>query len=76
MGLEKKLLKKVSNKSLDNLYKIGIQNGALGGKILGAGAGGFMLFLTPPKYQKNLKKIIKLPSIKNKIRDCWQSGDF
>lgn len=65
--LKKKLSKKVSNKSLDNLYKIGIQNGALGGKILGAGAGGFMLFLTPPKYQKNLEKIIKLPSIKIKF---------
>ena len=42
---KKQLSNKVSNKTIDEIYDIGIKNGALGGKILGAGGGGFMLFI-------------------------------
>ena len=35
---------KISNSSIDELYRRGIQAGALGGKLLGAGGGGFLLF--------------------------------
>ena len=34
----------ISNSKRDNLYEKARQNGALGGKLLGAGAGGFLLF--------------------------------
>ena len=37
---------KVSNGSIDALYETGIKAGALGGKLLGAGGGGFLLFYT------------------------------
>ena len=44
-------------KNIDEIYDIGIKNGALGGKILGAGGGGFMLFIV--KNTQSKKLIIK-----------------
>ena len=49
---KKKLSEKVSNKKIDNIYDFAISNGALSGKILGAGAGGFMLFLSKNTKEK------------------------
>ena len=51
---KKKLSKKITNTTIDDLYELGIANGALGGKILGAGGGGFMLFYCPKVYQADL----------------------
>ena len=64
MGVKKKLSHKVSSKEIDKIYNLGIKNGALGGKIIGAGGGGFMMFLVPPAKQKKIKKILKLPEVK------------
>ncbi len=52
--IKKKLSNKVSNKKIDRLIKTGINNGAVGAKLLGAGAGGFLLFVCPEKKQKKL----------------------
>lgn len=41
----------VSNNSIDELYAKGIAAGALGGKLLGAGGGGFLLFYVQTDYQ-------------------------
>ena len=41
---------------IDELYDYCIENGALGGKLLGVGGGGFFLFLVPRKSQKFFKK--------------------
>lgn len=38
----------VSNQTIDEMYRIAREAGALGGKLLGAGGGGFMLFFVPP----------------------------
>ena len=62
--LKKKLSTKVSNKRIDNIYRKALLNGAVGGKIIGAGGGGFIMFLTPPSKQKKLKKVLNLPEIK------------
>ena len=43
---------KVSNGSIDALYERGIKAGALGGKLLGAGGGGFLLFYVEPDKQQ------------------------
>lgn len=51
---KKRLSKKVTNTSIDDLYELGMKNGALGGKILGAGGGGFMMFYCPKEYQTKL----------------------
>ena len=53
---KKKLSNKISSSSIDDLYGLGIANGALGGKILGAGGGGFMLFYCPKVYQSDLTR--------------------
>jgi D-glycero-alpha-D-manno-heptose-7-phosphate kinase len=35
----------MSNSRIDELYELGIQNGAVGGKLVGAGGGGFLMFM-------------------------------
>ena len=49
----------ISTDFIDNIYKIGIKNGALGGKILGAGGGGFILFYIEKCFQKKLREELK-----------------
>ena len=46
----------VSTNSIDDLYSRGIEAGALGGKLLGAGGGGFLIFYVQPEYQENVRK--------------------
>ncbi len=41
---KKKFSSKISNKFLDDIYNYAIKNGAAGGKLLGAGDGGYFLF--------------------------------
>ena len=45
----------VSTNSIDNLYARGIKAGALGGKLLGAGGGGFLVFYIQPEKQEAIK---------------------
>ena len=54
--IKSKLTNLISNAKINSMYKKGIKNGAFGGKILGAGGGGFILFIIDPK---NKKKFIK-----------------
>ena len=51
---KKRLSTKVSTSRIDELYELGIKNGALGGKILGAGGGGFLLFYCRKDHQHKL----------------------
>lgn len=46
----------ISNNSIDILYAKGIKAGALGGKLLGAGGGGFLLFYVEPDRQESVMK--------------------
>ena len=48
----------ISSDSIDALYENGIQAGALGGKLLGAGGGGFLLFYVQPEKQENVRKAL------------------
>ena len=43
--------KGMSNKLVDEIYEFALKNGAIGGKIVGAGGGGFLLFVTSQKTQ-------------------------
>lgn len=54
--LKKETGKAVTNENIDELYARGIKNGALGGKLLGAGGGGFLLFYVPGTNQSVFKK--------------------
>lgn len=49
----------ISTDSIDVLYEKGIKAGALGGKLLGAGGGGFMLFYVPQERQHAVREAMK-----------------
>lgn len=53
--LKKSLASKISNNGLDDLYTSARSAGALGGKIAGAGGGGFLLLYCPPEHQEHLR---------------------
>lgn len=53
----------VSNPDINKLYELGIQAGAVGGKLLGAGGGGFLLFYCEEEYQNDLRKILGLQQL-------------
>ena len=57
--LKKSLTNKISNCDIDEIYATARQAGALGGKLCGAGGGGFMLFLVPPEFQLKVKEALK-----------------
>ena len=46
----------ISTDSIDGLYARGIAAGALGGKLLGAGGGGFLVFYVQPDKQEVVRK--------------------
>ncbi len=52
--LKRSLSDYISNPQIDGMYNKAKQNGALGGKILGAGGGGFMLLYVPEEKQENI----------------------
>ena len=58
-SLKKDLSNKVSNLKINEIYDVAIDSGALGGKLLGAGGGGYFLFLVPQKKQKKVRKSLQ-----------------
>jgi D-glycero-alpha-D-manno-heptose-7-phosphate kinase len=63
--IKKSLSTKVSTSAIDAMYKKSLSAGAIGGKLIGAGGGGFLLLFVPPKNHKkvkeNLRKLIHVP---------------
>ena len=57
--LKRQTGKSVSTNNIDNLYDKGITAGALGGKLLGAGGGGFLVFYVQPEKQMLVKEAMK-----------------
>jgi D-glycero-alpha-D-manno-heptose-7-phosphate kinase len=57
--LKRSLTSKISNSDIDAVYEAGLSAGALGGKLLGAGGGGFMLFYVPPEKREALRQRLK-----------------
>ncbi len=56
--LKKQLASGISNRAIDKYYEKGLSAGALGGKILGAGGGGFLLLYCPQDKQPRLKQAL------------------
>jgi D-glycero-alpha-D-manno-heptose-7-phosphate kinase len=52
--LKKKTSSKVSSHIIDEIYDAAMQAGAIGGKLLGAGGGGHILFYAPPAVKKRV----------------------
>lgn len=56
--LKKQLANKISNGQLDAIYETARKAGALGGKVTGAGGGGFLLFYCPCDRQEELREAL------------------
>ena len=61
--LKKELASGIANPAIDEAYEIAMKNGAIGGKLLGAGGGGFLLFYCEEEKQEQLKKAIGLKEL-------------
>lgn len=57
--LKKTLSSKISNPKIDYYYNLAIRNGALGGKLLGAGGGGFLLFYARKENHEKLRRSLQ-----------------
>jgi D-glycero-alpha-D-manno-heptose-7-phosphate kinase len=62
-NIKKSLEKSISNDKIDSIIETGLSAGAVGGKLLGSGGGGFILFLTPPELQYAVTCALKLKEI-------------
>ncbi len=57
--IKRSLATRISNPLIDNLYQKALENGAVGGKLLGAGGGGFLLFYVPTEEgRRNVRKAL------------------
>jgi D-glycero-alpha-D-manno-heptose-7-phosphate kinase len=63
--IKKSFSQGITNTKIDQIYNAGINAGALGGKLLGAGGGGFMLFYVDNRNRKKLlesmKSLVQVP---------------
>jgi D-glycero-alpha-D-manno-heptose-7-phosphate kinase len=57
--LKKSLSSKISDLNIDNIYDTALRAGAIGGKLLGAGGGGFMLLFASPDKQQKVREALK-----------------
>jgi D-glycero-alpha-D-manno-heptose-7-phosphate kinase len=57
--LKKQLASQISNGTLDEMYEAALRAGALGGKITGAGGGGFLLLYCPPEKRQSVREALK-----------------
>jgi D-glycero-alpha-D-manno-heptose-7-phosphate kinase len=55
---KKRISNKISNSRIDNLYALARENGAAGGKITGAGGGGFLLVFCEPQSQDRVRQAL------------------
>lgn len=61
--LKRTLASGISNPEIDEYYESAMKAGALGGKLLGAGGGGFLLFYVPENRQGQVRDRLRLPEI-------------
>lgn len=57
--MKRSLSEKVSSDKIDEIYSKALSAGAYGGKVLGAGGGGFLMFLAPPERHDQIKSALK-----------------
>jgi len=57
--LKKRLASNVSNAEIDDMYRLALKAGALGGKITGAGGGGFLLLFCPPDRRAAIRAALR-----------------
>ena len=71
---KKKFVSGVTNEYVDKLYNLGMDCGAIGGKLTGAGGGGHLLFYCEPSKQKNLIEKMHSQGLKQVKCKFYESG--
>lgn len=61
-NLKKQITASITNSKIDHWYQAAIKSGAIGGKLLGAGNGGFMIFFAHPRFHEKIKN--SLPDLR------------
>lgn len=61
--LKRTLARGISNPAIDECYEKAVRAGAIGGKLLGAGGGGFLLFYVPENRQSEVRSALNLPQM-------------
>jgi D-glycero-alpha-D-manno-heptose-7-phosphate kinase len=69
---KKKRSSKISDDRIDQWYRIALENGALGGKIMGAGGGGFFMFFCPNHHKSKLREALTAAG----LREMRYNFDF
>lgn len=72
--LKRKLTKQISDDFFDDCYNCCINNGAIGGKILGAGGGGFLMILAHKKFHKKIIFEMSKKGLKRESIDLYFKG--
>jgi len=57
--LKRELSDGISNPMIDRAYQLAEENGAMGGKLMGAGGGGFLFFLVPPPRHHDVRRALE-----------------
>jgi D-glycero-alpha-D-manno-heptose-7-phosphate kinase len=65
---------KISNPDIDRWYELARANGAVGGKIIGAGGGGFFMFYCPPRRKGALRKALAAAGLREMPYDFDYEG--
>ncbi len=69
---KKRVSSKISNSRIDTVYETALEHGALGGKITGAGGGGFLLLYCEPPNQDNMREAL----LRDGLKEMSFSFDF
>jgi len=65
--IKKEMSPKISNELIDQYYADALSAGAIGGKLLGAGGGGFLLFYVEQNRQQEVREALPLQEFKFKF---------
>lgn len=68
--LKKSLSSRISTPAIDDMYAAGRESGAWGGKVLGAGGGGCVMFLAPPDSHDNIRDAMRWVAAKHQLADA------
>lgn len=71
---KKKRSEQISNPKIDRWYELARENGAIGGKIMGAGGGGFFMFYVPNRYKLRLRNVLAGEGLRELIYDFDSYG--
>lgn len=67
--LKKQLSSKITNPAIDRAYDSAMKAGAFGGKLCGAGNGGFLLFAVPPENQEAVRAALDLQEVRVRLEN-------